>query len=192
MKTILSLILIAVFSITGCTKDKPVDSKKYRHSEKITKDSQINSVGIENESDYDEENDKIVVMDFPDAVQRSIKTAYPAGKIDVVSMERENTTLLYIVELIDQGSEYTIDVTPEGEIVEITEVIEIARLPETVIRSLNKAYPGSFIHEAEKVEEKGQEIYEVIIIAGGNKIEVTLDTAGKVLSEAKHSEEKRK
>jgi len=179
------LIIITALSVMGCTKEKSIDSPKIRSSKKITFD---NTEEGEIEDD-DGDNGKMIVKYLPDPVQQAIKTSYPSGKIEEASMEKENSTTVYIIELADQGSEYTLDVTPEGEIVEITEEIEIANLPETILSPLKKAFPGSVIQEAEKVKEKEIELFEVIIITGKNKIEVTLDTAGKILSQSKYNED---
>ncbi len=88
MRTILLLIILATLGITGCTKDTAIDSQKSRNSGKVISDSQYSSEKHENESD-DGKNGNIVVMNLPDAVQRAIKTAYPAGKIDEASLGYE-------------------------------------------------------------------------------------------------------
>ena len=106
MRTILYMIILVGLSIACCTKDNSIDSQKNKSSNKIASD-------LKN-SDDGGNNGKMVVLGLPDVVQRAIKTAYPSGKINEASIEK-NSTFIYIIELSEQDLDYTIDVTLDTE-----------------------------------------------------------------------------
>ena len=205
MRTVLVVIAVLALTLVGCSKDNPIETQNTVTTEKSISENTKSSNGeheFEGEEegefgnqDVDEVNgdenkkEEMAVKDLPETVRLAIEKTYPGGVIEEASLEKENDTTLYDIEVTAQGYEYDVEVTPDGKIVEISEEIEITSLPDIITQSLNKAYPGSVLKEAEKVTENGMVTYEVKISAADKEFEVILDTAGKVLSEAPENED---
>jgi uncharacterized membrane protein YkoI len=73
---------------------------------------------------------------------------------------------------------------------EESDKIEISQLPKPVADAVKKKYPKAEIKAAEKGDEDGKTVYEVSITNGTDKMDVTLDPAGKILLVEKEVAEK--
>ena len=201
MRTVLVVIAVLALTLVGCSKDNPIETQNTVTTEKSISENTKSSNGeheYEGEEegefgnqDVDEVNgdenkkEEMAVKDLPETVRLAIEKSYPGGVFEEASLETENNSTVYDIEVTVKGSEYDVEVTSEGVIIEVSEEIDIKNLPDGITQSLKKAYPGSVLKEAEKVTENGNETYEVKIISAGSEFEVSLDMTGKVLSETK-------
>lgn len=61
------------------------------------------------------------------------------------------------------------------------ENIPLDQLPQAVVETVKKQFPGAELREAERNEEQGQPIYEVDISVNGTKKEVEVTPTGKIV-----------
>lgn len=69
----------------------------------------------------------------------------------------------------------------DGKTVEVEEAVAPGALPQAVMKSIEKAYPGGKIVKAEDLFKDGQKLFEIVIQANGKKQEVTIDPSGKIV-----------
>ena len=119
----------------------------------------------------------------PNAVLGAFEKAHP----NVQSVEFEEGSFegktAYEVEYKENGREYELLYSADGSLVQKEEEIDIKALPESIVQSINRAYPKATIKEAEKVMKPDGEViaYEVEIKEGGKEFEIELDAGGKIL-----------
>jgi len=146
------------------------------------------ATGCNNNHVTDEKNtqgqtQKIAVEDLPSSVRDAITSSFPEGIIHDVSLEDENGTDVYEAEIVENEHKYDVQISLDGEILEIEQEIEPENLPETIAESIYAEYPGAGILIAEKVTRGQVTVYEVEVLSSGRKIEVEIDDNGKIIEE---------
>ena len=132
----------------------------------------------------------IAVDQVPKAVLDAIKAKFPHAKLTGAAKETEDGKTTYEVELEFKDQEYTVSATAEGKITEIEREMEIKDLPKIVTEAIKKKYPGAEMEEAEEVTANDKTTYEVVIETSAEKdMKVTVDPAGKILSEEEIEED---
>ncbi|SFF20233.1 Putative beta-lactamase-inhibitor-like, PepSY-like [Nitrosomonas sp. Nm166] len=119
----------------------------------------------------------------PQSVLEAFEKAYPDAKEVEFEKEMIEGKAVYEVEYKENNSKYEILYDSDGVILQKEETIDVKALPEPVVRAIFKEYPRATIEEAEKVMKPDGMVtgYEVEIKADGKKLELELDTQGKIL-----------
>ena len=119
----------------------------------------------------------------PKAVLEAFEKAYPNAKKVEFEKEMFEGKEAYEVEYKENGKEYEILYSAEGEVLQKEETIDVKDLPEAVVQAISKTHPKATIKEAEKVMKPDGTVsgYEVEIKAEGKKLELELDPNGNIL-----------
>lgn len=136
---------------------------------------------LADDADDDEGDDEetIAFADAPAAVQKAVEAYFGQGKVQRLEVEKENGVLVYEAEIKIDGVEHSIEVSADGELLEVEHDVAPDALPAAVRAALDKKFPGAAIDEAEAIQKF---YYEVEIIVDGKKKEVTISPTGKISS----------
>ncbi len=100
---------------------------------------------------------KVKETDVPQAIKAAFTNAHPAAKVDKWEKEGNN----YEVEFTENKIESSVDLGPNGQILETESEITVAQLPKGVSDYCTKNMPGKKIKEASKiVDVSGKVSYE--------------------------------
>jgi uncharacterized membrane protein YkoI len=128
---------------------------------------------------------KLSQKELPETVKSAFQKSYPKAIIKSCSKEERNGKTVYEIESQDGKLRRDIIYSTDGIALEIEERIPPANLPDTVKRTIEKAYPKGKIKIAEKLTKGRTVEYEVVIRSGKNAFEVVLDTEGNILKTQK-------
>ena len=119
----------------------------------------------------------------PKTILEAFEKAHPNAKEIEFEKGMIESKAVYEVEYKENGREYEILYDSDGVILQKEETIDVKTLPELLLQAISKAYPRATIEEAEKVMNPDGTItgYEVEIKTDGEKLELELDTYGKIL-----------
>ena len=140
----------------------------------------------------DEEKEQKVPLDkVPKAVIDAVKAKFEDAELVSAQTEKEDGKLVYEINLKHKGHKIEVSVTPKGKIVSIEKTIAIKDLPKAVSEAVEAKYPKATIKVAEEVTEGEKVSYEIqLVTADKKKIEVVLDSTGKIVKEEKKDEKK--
>ncbi len=133
--------------------------------------------------DDGESEQEMKLSELPQAVQAALGNAIPGVEVDEVTREVEGGHVYYEVEYEANGTDHTIELTENGDIVETETEVSASALPAGVIAYLQSHYEGAKIEEAELVTlqfyeielENGRRDVEVQVLANGQVIEIEDD-----------------
>lgn len=95
--------------------------------------------------------------DVPAIIKAAFSKAHPAAKVDEWEKEGEN----YEVKFTENKMESSVDIGPNGQILETESEIKVAELPKGVAEYCTKNMPGKKIKEATKITDaNGNVTYE--------------------------------
>ncbi|SDX02235.1 PepSY domain-containing protein [Nitrosomonas communis] len=119
----------------------------------------------------------------PKAVLEAFEKAYPNAKKVEFEKEMFEGKEAYEVEYKENGKEYEILYSSEGEVLQKEETIDVKELPESIVQAISKVHPKATIKEAEKLMKPDGTVtgYEVEIKEDGKKLELELDANGNIL-----------
>jgi len=119
----------------------------------------------------------------PKAVIAAFEKAYPKAKEVAFEQEMFQGQTAYEAEYKKNGKEYELLYSADGTLLQKEEEMDVAKLPKPVVEAIKKAHPKAKIEEAEKRMEPDGTLtgYEVEINAAGKKIELELDSNGKMM-----------
>ena len=129
--------------------------------------------------------EKIPLDKVPKAVMDSIKGRFPNCEIASVEKEKEDTKIVYDIELKHEGRKYEMDILEDGTILEVEKEIALKDAPEALIKTVKEKFPGATIKdvmEVNKVKDKKEtpDHYEVTIETADKKTqEVIVSLDGK-------------
>jgi uncharacterized membrane protein YkoI len=179
----------------------------------VVYDIELTQKGRKFESDIKEDGTilevekEVAQKDYPKALPSSVEAKYPKGKITVVmevnlvkdkkeipdhlevtvqTADKQEKELLF---KLDGKTEF-VEPAAAAAATEESDKIEISQLPKSVVDAVKKKYPKAEVKAAEKGDEDGKTVYEVSITNGRDKMDVTLDPAGKILLVEKEVAEK--
>ena len=135
---------------------------------------------------------KFTKKDLPAAVVSAFEKAYPKAKIKGASKEKENGTTYFEIESIDGTTKRDLLFTADGTIAEIEESIEAKDIPEAVSKTLKGEYGKYTIQKSEKVMKGSVTNYEFVVKKGNKRMEIVLDSSGKVVKTEKKGAAKEK
>lgn len=131
---------------------------------------------------------------LPAAAKAAVKALYPKGEIEEVEVEKEGIKL-YEVELEQNGKEYEVAVTADGNVVEVETEIGLASLPPRVRAAITEAAEGGKVGEVTKevtyavvklvVLDKPVTSYEAEVVKDGSECEIEVAANGTVLEKSK-------
>lgn len=129
---------------------------------------------------------KIKKSTVPSSVQQSFLKKFPG--ILKVKWEKENNKY-YEAEFKDSGIEKSAIFDESGTFIELESEITMNQLPDVVIKSLHKSYPGFELEEPEMIQRAdGIVFYEVEAEKGKKSFELLLDSKGEVIKETLEEE----
>ena len=95
--------------------------------------------------------------DVPANIKAAFTKAHPAAKVDEWEKEGDN----YEVKFTENKVESSVDIGPNGQILETESEIKVAELPKAVTEYCTKNMPGKKIKEAAKITDAtGKVTYE--------------------------------
>ena len=95
--------------------------------------------------------------DVPASIKAAFTKAHPAAKVDEWEKEGDN----YEVKFTENKIESSVDIGPNGQILETESEIKVAELPKAVAEYCTKNMPGKKIKEAAKITDAtGKVTYE--------------------------------
>jgi uncharacterized membrane protein YkoI len=177
----------------------------------VVYDIELTQKGRKFESDVKEDGaileieKEVDVKNYPKALPASVAAKYPKAKItvvmevNIVKAKKETPDHLEVsVETADKQEKellFQLDGKTEFEepattAAEASDKIEISQLPQPVADAVKKKFPQAEVKAAEKGDEDGKTVYEVSITNGKDKMDVSLDPAGKILLVEKEVAEK--
>ena len=135
---------------------------------------------------------------LPPSAAAAIKKAFPKATLKEVEREKKGV-VLYEVELKQNGAELEVQVTAEGQIVEVEQEVARAELPQAVAAALAKLAGGAKVKEIEKKEVRAvvklvelrrpEVVYEAEFVQDGKEVEVKISADGKLLGKEVESED---
>jgi len=152
----------------------------------------VSGVSFAKEGKEAKEAKKFDKKDLPTAVTAAFQKAYPKATIKGADKEMKDSTLYYEIESVDGKTERSFLYLPDGTVFETEEGIEASMLPASVKATISTDYPQGKIKRAEKITRGSTTEFEIKVVAGKEKTEVVLDSAGKVIKTEKAGVKKEK
>ncbi len=128
-------------------------------------------------------DEKLAKKDVPAPVLSSFEKAYPGATVKGYGKEVEKGKTCFEIESVEGGKTRDLLYLPDGTVVEIEEGVAESELPAAVKGAIASKHPGGRIEKAERTTRGAAVQYDVRIAAGKGRIEMSVDPAGKVLSE---------
>ena len=129
---------------------------------------------------------KIKEKDVPQAVIAAFKSAYPNATVRGYAKEKENGKLFYEIESKDGTTMRDLLYNPDGSIAEIEETVAAADLPAAARQAIQAKYPKAVVSRAEKTTQGNKIEYEVSARRGKQRINLSFDADGKLLTSNVH------
>lgn len=127
-----------------------------------------------------------IKKDVPKVVKDAFAQKFPSARS--VSWDQENSSE-WEAEFKMDGMEYSANFTNDGAWRETEHEVRQADVPQKVMASLESGFPGYKIRESEISETSEGIVYEFEIKKGGSKMEVALDSDGRVTSKEENDGE---
>lgn len=128
---------------------------------------------------------EVRLADCPSAVQATIQQNSRDGRLDEIESYSIQGKMLYVAEVeLAGGRDLKIHVAADGALVKTREDSTLAEAPESVRKAVEAKLNGGIADDVDK-ETVGQTVtYHVEIDRkGAPDLELTIDSAGKILSE---------
>ncbi len=124
---------------------------------------------------------------MPPAAAEALKKAAGTAKIEVVNIEKDGKTTVYLAELVEAGQPAReVSVTADGKINAEEETMPLDKLPEAVRKAVEAGAKGAKIERVNRIKRAaGGVTYEAAYNAKGKKTEVEYLEDGKVKPEEK-------
>lgn len=115
----------------------------------------------------------------PAVVKSYVEKVYP--RVSPVEWNYEEKGNYYNAEFKIDGANYSLDISPEGTLINSTNEIAASQLPNAAEAYIGKQYPGFQIKEARKLVRRGSTYYEVDIHGQNSNQMLTFSESGKLL-----------
>lgn len=130
---------------------------------------------------------KIRSMDIiPEKVRQAAEKAVPGISLSGVKLERGKSEngLVYEVGGVAEGKRYKLEITADGEVLEVgqeDDQIPLSDVPEVAKKAALNAVPGGKLVEAELIPSKSDaKVYELEVVKDGKAFEVRVSAKGEV------------
>lgn len=128
------------------------------------------------------EKDETVSMDsVPAPVAAAIKAEAGEGKVAKIEKSNEDGETTYEATIKKSGKSREVSFSPAGKMVGEEAVVSEAEIPEAVKATIEKTSPGTPLTKVERVQEKGETSYEVVVQMKGKKKEIEISEKGKLM-----------
>ena len=187
--------------------DKEIENGNLVYDIELTQNGRKYESDIKEDGTVMEIEKEVDPKNYPHALADSVNSKLPKGKITIVmevnavkdkketpdhlevSVETADKKEKELLFQLDGKTEFK-EPAATASASESSDTIEISQLPKTVADAIKKKYPKAELKSAEKGDENGKTVYEVSIANGADKMDVTLDPAGKILLVEKEVAEK--
>lgn len=115
----------------------------------------------------------------PAVVKNYVQKSYP--RVSPVEWNYEEKGNYYNAEFKIDGAEYSLDISPEGYLINSTNEIAPAHLPSAASAYIAKQYPGFQVKEARKLVRRGSTYYEADIHGQNSNQMLTFTESGRLL-----------
>lgn len=144
--------------------------------------------------------EKEVTPELPPAVANIVQEKFPEAQIAKVETEEKAGLTLFDIEFEENQGE--IELTSDGQIIDITTIITIDELPQGAAEAIQKAAEGATIQRIEKAEvwaeineageliklESPKYVYEAELVKDNQKGEIAVTAEGQIVEELKWKE----
>jgi uncharacterized membrane protein YkoI len=120
----------------------------------------------------------------PQPVQDMVKQVVGDNKLEGCDTEQLNGKTVYEVDYKVKGGDYSISVTPAGEIVEREVEVDLSIVPPSVLDAAKAAHADGKIGEASIVTAGDNLVYELDVKTGKDTHEMQISPTGKVTADA--------
>ena len=128
---------------------------------------------------------KITKKDVPAAVILAFEKAYPKAVTKAFAEEVENGKNYFEIESIDGKMTRDLLYLADGTVAEIEEGVAPADLPAAVKAAVSSKYPKGRVDKAEKTSRGSKVTYDLQVIIGKAKVNLSVEPSGKILKESK-------
>ncbi len=128
-------------------------------------------------SAYAKDVKKTLFKDLPDVVQRTVLKHMEKKNIINIEKEIDEGAIKYEIETVQNGFSKNINISKNGELLEIEEEVSFSKLPGKAQDAINKAYHGITIKKVEAVQEY---YFEIDGDVGGNTLKLNLLATGDI------------
>lgn len=115
----------------------------------------------------------------PAVVKNYVEKVYP--RVSPVEWNYEEKGNYYNAEFKIDGAKYSLDISPEGSLINSTNEIAASQLPKAAEVYISKQYPGFRIKEARKLVRRGSTYYETDIQGQNSNQMLTFSESGNLL-----------
>jgi hypothetical protein len=136
--------------------------------------------------------EKLDLDKVPKAVMDAVKKKFPDCKVTGASKEKDGDKTVIEVAFTFKDHKYEVECTEDGKFIAIDKQLDAKELPKEILKTLEEKYPKAKYDMIEEVtkDDKIAEYEVELTTADGKKVEVILDTKGKVTKEEKKEEKK--
>lgn len=126
---------------------------------------------------------RIQKSDLPAAVQKAMDSETAGSTIRGYSSEVEAGQQEYEVETVKNGHRRDISFTPDGQVLEVEEQVELAKLPSKVRDALQAKAGSGNTTKVESITKQGKLVaYEAKVEKAGKKLEIQVGPEGESLA----------
>ena len=115
----------------------------------------------------------------PAVVKSYVEKTYP--RVSPVEWNYEEKGNYYNAEFKVDGADYSVDISPEGRLINSTNEIAATQLPSAASTYIAKQYPGFQVKEARKLVRRGSTYYEADIHGQNSNQMLTFTSNGTLL-----------
>ena len=123
---------------------------------------------------------KITKKDLPAAVLKSFEAAYPKAKVNNYAKEVEKGVTYYELETVEGKIKRDLLYKADGTLEVAEEILTPGTVPDAITKSIEEKYPKATILSGEKTSRGSEISFDVVIAAGKDKVNVTLNGEGKI------------
>ena len=135
----------------------------------------------------------VPLTEVPDEVKRAAKKAVPGIRLLKAEINRSGPQLKYELTGSLSGAQYEIEVTEDGELLEVKQKggaeIQPSELPEVVQEAVRDALPGAELVAAQIVRRKQGHVYEIEALLDGRGYDIVVQPDGKLLEVEEQQED---
>jgi len=138
-----------------------------------------------------ENDEKLQMENLTAEVAEAIEAEAAGGVIAHISSETEDGKKTFEAKITLNGQTREIEVTPDGTLIETSQKITLAEVPDAVRSAFEAKAGGGEIEKVEKITAADHSVtYEAEVeMARDEEIEVTVSADGKIVSEEKNDDE---
>jgi hypothetical protein len=124
---------------------------------------------------------------IPANVMTTLTTKFPQAHIDKWSKEKEDGKTVYDIEFRQDGRKFEADIFADGTIHNWEQQIPQADLPQSVLQTVNRKFPGAVVKEIMAVTDVQNAVehlqgYEIVVARPHKKdVEMTVAADGRIL-----------